>query len=460
MNSIFPLAATNSFWVVASVIFFIASVLCSCWWYAKRSHVSYKTALLVLWREGVVTGFKGASVSFIATVKAVLSYAERLMVALYEYLKPAPLKHEFTPDLRYAVYSAIKEYAYTPFQPVIEVRYTPLPSAVYVGFYTKSAITTETTAEVLWHVQAAFQEYLTCYGLDVDYTAVPYVNDNKIELWLYYAETPCEYPAYREACRQAMLMKADPLFQPLPESVVPPTAELVLGYRYEPWRSSGQVVPIVWDLETAPHLMLTGPTGGGKTIFIKALLQRLLLAGADVTICDFKGYGDLRGFVSDYAAGKDCDAALSAFCADFERTRETGTTHMRKVLIFDEFGSFSASKPKKEADELMRMMANLVFMSRAYGYHVILVAQRFDADVLRTNLRDQFGTKIYMGTSISQQAATMLFPNTEIDKSTRLDPYCGYISTPKTDKDILLMPRMDIPALDRRLRQLGKKSEA
>jgi hypothetical protein len=211
----------------------------------------------------------------------------------------------------------------------------------------KSAITTETTAEVVWHVQAAFQEYLTCYGLAVDYTAVPYVQDNSIRVWLYYCETPAEYPAYRTCCHQAMLMKADPQFRPLLESDIPETSELVLGYQFDNWQSTGQVVPIVWDTATAPHLMVSGPTGGGKTVFVKVLLERLLLWGAEVTVCDFKGFGDLHGFVKDYAVGKDCDAALAAFCADFDRAREQGATSSKKVLILTSSAAFRRLKQKK-----------------------------------------------------------------------------------------------------------------
>jgi len=460
MNNSNPIAVTDLFWLFTSVVFLMASVLYSCWWYAKRQHISYTAALRVLWQEGIVDGIKSTARSFPSAARAAWTYTKRAALAIWEYLNPLPGKHPFTPALYEALYRAVEEYIYAPFQPVITVRYTPYPSAVYVAFYTKSAITPEVTAEVVWHVQAAFQEYLSCYGLTFDYTAVPFVQDNRIEVWLYYAETPAEYPAYRTACRQAMLMKSDPLFRPLLESDVPPSSELVLGYRYEPWRDSGQVVPIVWDMATAPHLCVSGGTGGGKTTWLKKMLEGLLATGASVTICDYKGYGDLRGFVKDYAVGKDCDNVLATFCAEFERVREQGVSPCQRVLIFDEFTSYSASKEKKEFDALMRMMSNLIFMGRAYDFHVILVGQRFDADVLKTSLRDQFGVKVHMGTSISAQAAMMLFPNSEINKSERLPPYCGYISTPKTDCDVLITPKLDIPALDRRLKGFGNANSA
>ena len=441
----------------SAVAFALLSVICSCWWYAKRQHVSYTAALRVLWQEGIVDGIKSTVRSFPSAAKA-WSYTKRVALALWEYLKPLPGKHPFTPALYEALYRAVKEYIYAPFQPVITVRYTPYPSAVYVAFYTKSAITPEVTAEVVWHAQAAFQEYLTCYGLTFDYTAVPFVQDNRIEVWLYYAETPAEYPAYRTACHQAMLMKADPQSRPLLESDVPPSSELVLGYRYEPWRDSGQLVPVVWDVATSPSILVAGPTGSGKTFFVKMLLERLLLAGAEVTICDFKGFGDFRGFVKDYAIGSECDTMLAKYCADFERIRLQGVPDGKHhVLIFDEVGSFVASKSKKEAEEFMRMLSNVIFMGRIFSWSVIWLSQRFDHQTLPVSLREQCSIKVHMGTTISPQSAGMLFPHAEIT-SGRLDPYCGFYSTPKADCDIIITPKIDVAALDRRLKALGKSN--
>ncbi|MBE6914209.1 MAG: hypothetical protein E7472_04660 [Ruminococcaceae bacterium] len=456
----YTVTATDLYWLIISVTFLIASVLCSCCWYAKRQHTSFKTALLVLWNDGIVDGFKCGGRSFLPTVKTAASvtwsYTKRLALAFLEYIKPPPPKHVFAPGLYQEIFEIAQDYAYAGFQPVIKAIYTPLPSYLYVSFYTKSAISEELAAEITWHIEAKFQEYQDIYGLCFDSTAIPYVLNNYYELRLYYVEHPAEYTFYRTVCRQAMLLRAAPEFRPLLESDVPPSTDLVLGYRYESWRDSGQIVPIVWDMGTAPFALISGPTGAGKSVYLKSLIEQLLLSGAEITICDFKGYGDLRGFVKNYAEGKDCDAALMAFCDAFERDREAGRRReTRKVLVFDELNSFMLSKSKREADEVIRRISSLVFLSRAYGYNIIWSGQRFGVDVVPSSIRDQFNVKVYLGSSISVQAATMLFPNSEIDKSVRLPPYCGYISTPKTDCDVLITPKLDIPALNRRLKTLG-----
>lgn len=441
---------------VIAVVFVLASIICSCAWYAKHQSVSYKTALLVLWQEGVVAGINAGVRAVPPTAKAAWSHTKRLAMAFWEYLKPTPPKHIFDPGLYQEIFEIVQDYAYAGFQPVIKAVYAPVPSYLYVSFYTRSAISEETAAEITWHLESKFREYQEIYGLRFDSTAIPYVLNNYYELRLYYAEHPAEHPFYRAVCRQAMLLRADPEFRPLLESDVPPSTEMVLGYRYEPWRDTGQIVPIVWDMTMAPHALVCGPTGSGKSVLLKAILEKLLLAGADVTICDFKGFGDFRGFVKDYAEGNDCFGAMMAFCDAFERDRATGKRReRRKILLADEVGSLVASLSKKEADELMRRLSSLIFLCRVYNYSIIFASQRFMASDLPTKLSEQMGIKIHLGTSISQQAATALFPNSEIDKSLRLPPYCGYCSTPKADCDVLITPKLDIPALDRRLKALG-----
>lgn len=440
------------------IVLTILPILVFCYWYARKHGMPYKAVFLLIWEYAII----GDTQKIVPTVKAALSTAwptiKSFVYAVITYLRPPPAKYIYTPDLIYGLYDAIKEYLYSPFQPVIDVDYFSKPSYIYVALYTKSAITTETAAEITTHIQAKYKAYLTYYGLDFKYMAFPYVQGNLIEVYLYYCESAADYPAYREHCQRVMAMTTPPAFRPLLERDIPQTREIALGYQYEPWQTVGRAVPIVWDMAKAPHLMVSGPTGGGKTVFVKCVLEQLLKNGVAVTICDYKGYGDLRGFGNAYAAGTDCDTLLATFCAGFEQTREQAVLNGQKqVLIFDEFATFAASKEKKEFDALMRRISNLIFMGRSYGYHVILAGQRFDADTIRTNLRDQFGIKVYMGQSISQQAATMLFPGSEVDKSERLPPYCGYITTPKTDCAVIITPKVDLSALDSRLKALSHK---
>ena len=96
-------------------------------------------------------------------------------------------------------------------------------------------------------------------------------------------------------------------------------------------------------------------------------------------------------------------------------------------------------------------------MGRSFGYHLILISQQFNAKVLDTAIREQFGIKIYMGSTISIESATMLFPNAEIDKSIHLPKYCGYLSMPEKELELIQMPFIsDVHKLKCLLEQKGK----
>lgn len=448
-----------------AVMVFIAATFCiisisfSLWWYARRNSITFKEAAIFFWDEMFVKGFPEWVSCTKEFLKDFLPFLARIINRVLDIFKPAPLKHIYTPELYYSLLEVVKGYTYAPFLPVIDVNYK-VPSYLYVSFYAKEAISEETATEIVWHIQAKYKEYLIYYGLAFEFTPIHYVQDNFFELYFFYAENKAEHVAYRERCRLAMMMSMPPEFRPMYEADAPQSGGLVLGYSLDKWEKAGQAAPFVWDMAKAPHMLVAGPTGGGKTVFVKLLLERLLKEGAVITVCDFKSYGDFRGLVPEYAEGEGCDGALKSFCEEFEQVRKSGMAPaQKKVLIFDEFMGFSASKSTKEREQLMRQISNVIAMGRAYYYHIVLLGQRFDSEILRTALRDQFGIRVHMGTSISQEGARMLFPGSEIDKSDRLPPCCGYISTPTIDLERLILPVVDIAALDRRLKALSKKNK-
>lgn len=398
--------------------------------------------------------------AFIAMSKKVAKVLYDGVCAFIDLFKTPPDKIFFDDAFEYAMRRVLAEYVFAPFIPDIVYFYN-LPSRVIISLYTKSIISPETTQEIVWHVQAVFQRYLDSLGIHIEYVVVPYVIDNKIDICILYCEHANEYLLYKNACRQATYMNVERTCAPLPEQLVVKTNGVVLGYDFSKWESSGQVVPIMWDMAKAPHMQVSGITSGGKSIYTKQILERLLELGAIVSIADFKGFGDYKSYKGNYAICDKCDDLLRQFCQDFENAKANGgnADGRYRVLIFDEWGSYAAGKSKKEFDELMSMISSVIQMGRAYKYSVILISQRFDAtDTLKGNLREQFGIKVYMGSTISTQSASMLFPNSEIKKSERLQEYCGYISTPTTDLEVIITPKVDVEALDRRIEKLSSKN--
>ena len=453
------------------IMLIISSVFCFCsftlspLYYAIKSKMTYAAACKELYVKGLFGSFKQdfkkGFKTFCSEVKKVVKVLYNGVCAFIEWCKPPKPKHIFTDELDCAFRMVLADYTFTPMIPDITYHYDT-PSYISIGLYAKKLITPEIAQELTWHTQSVFQRYLdACQLNNFEYTVIPNVIDNKITLNLLYCEYPEEYPLYSMACRQATYLNIERTCPPLPEQLEIKGRGVVLGYKFDNWQSSGQVVPIMWESKRSNNILVSGLTGGGKTIYVKILLEQLCTQGASVCVCDYKNFCDYSAFKGDsYAVGDDCDAMLKKFCDEFEKVRKSGVTDgKRHVLLFDEWGSYTASKSKKEYEELMNMITSVIQQGRSFLYTCILCSQRFDASSsLRGNLKEQFAVKVYLGSSISTESATMLFPNSEIDKSARLQEYCGYISTPTTDLEVIITPKVDVQALDRRIAKLSSKS--
>lgn len=229
-----------------------------------------------------------------------------------------------------------------------------------------------------------------------------------------------------------------------------------LGFRYADWQD-GIKNPILWDTRIVPHLLISGITGGSKTVSSQMIVNQILDNNVDISICDFKAGGDWDNIVPTYAEYTECDDLLRTFYNSFVDTiRNKG--YDEKYLLFDEFSSYALSKDTKQFKELMSMVSHIAFMGRSFGYHLIFISQQFNSKVLDTAIREQFGIKMYMGSTISTESSTMLFPNCEIDKSNHLPRFCGYISMPEKELDIIQMPYLEnVEKLKQLLEKKGRK---
>ena len=217
-----------------------------------------------------------------------------------------------------------------------------------------------------------------------------------------------------------------------------------LGYSHDMWLE-GVKSPFMWNANKVPHAMISGITGGGKTVLSQTIVNQLIKYDCEIYIEDFKAGGDWNGIVDRYADYVECDLLLNDFYEKFCNTIKV-KGHKESFLIFDEFSSYALSKDTKEFKDMMSKVSHIAFMGRSFGYHLIFISQQFNAKVLDTAIREQFGIKIYMGSTISTESATMLFPNADIDKSIHLPRFCGYISTLETELDIIQIPFIEEPS--------------
>ncbi len=221
----------------------------------------------------------------------------------------------------------------------------------------------------------------------------------------------------RERGKRRILMRAVPAKGDLPNMVnwndsmlSPESFVLTLG--------EGYTGPVTLDLRSAPHVLLGGTTGSGKTVLLKLMLYQCVKKGAKVYIADFKGLDYSRFFEENCVMCLDWDstrAALETLMKEKERrlrlfrsvgavnideyNAKTGEDLPRLIFACDEYAQMTAPGSRsKEEKELLYAIENLTAsvarLGRAFGIHLILATQRPDADVLSGQIKNNMDHRI------------------------------------------------------------------
>lgn len=219
--------------------------------------------------------------------------------------------------------------------------------------------------------------------------------------------------------------------------------KLIIGYSAADWQEYGIKTPIVWDTTSTPHGLIAGPTGGGKTVEARYIVNQLLDAGVNIRICDYKAGGDWTNIASstNYGQYLDCDRVFDSFFADFSEAMQHNVRR-EQWLVFDEVTSWVLAKDSKEFKAAMSKLGQVAFMGRSFGFHLLFVSQRFDAKVIETSIREQFGVRMHVG-QITSESAGMLYPGCEINKGAQLPRFCGYCARPEAELEVVQFPYIE-----------------
>ena len=75
-------------------------------------------------------------------------------------------------------------------------------------------------------------------------------------------------------------------------------------------------------------------------------------------------------------------------------------------IIFDEMGAFQASgtdkKSKEIVNEVMDGIKQIILLGRQSGNFILIAGQQLNADILKTDLRDNLGLRIALGANSSE----------------------------------------------------------
>ncbi len=208
------------------------------------------------------------------------------------------------------------------------------------------------------------------------------------------------------------------------------------------WESGGKEIPlalgrdvsgkaVVMDLAKAPHLLIAGATGTGKSVCINTLVMSLLfhfnpdelkLIMVDPKVVEFRDYRPLPHLLTPIINDSNkAPAALRWAVGEMERryryladagvrnlagynrqpeknrecVAENGDPLPEKlpyiVIIVDEYGDVMMTEARKDVENSIIRIAQ---KGRAAGIHLVLATQRPDAKIITGNIKSNLPSRI------------------------------------------------------------------
>lgn len=187
--------------------------------------------------------------------------------------------------------------------------------------------------------------------------------------------------------------------------------------------------PVFQDFATAPHMMVGGETGAGKSVLVRSMLASLFELApqneTEIVVCYCKVSADFAAFkdrsnlwqgriVSD---AEEAAEILSSFADEMDK----------RYRLMDEYGAKDITEVPQHArpkyvviviDELADLidvssdaeghLVRLAQKARSAGMYLLLATQRPDAKTLSGRLRDNLPTKIALKTGKRQSSEIIL----------------------------------------------------
>lgn len=174
--------------------------------------------------------------------------------------------------------------------------------------------------------------------------------------------------------------------------------------------SNGLLIPQRIDFSRVPHLLITAPSGSGKTYLLTYILSQLARKPIRLLLADFKGvdFIEFDGCRNYYKHTAVADALKIVFDEMQERMANPSPDFQPIYFCVDEWAGFLSLYPKKEQEDFKQKMASILMLGRGVQVFVIMALQRADAAYITG--RDNFGNCIGLG-HLSKESIRMLFPD-------------------------------------------------
>ena len=200
-----------------------------------------------------------------------------------------------------------------------------------------------------------------------------------------------------------------------------------------------------WDLSKAPHALIAGDSGSGKTAVLMTFLAQLLAGGAEIKLIDPKAeFLFLENILLENSVVRDFDDVLSLLkdmTSEMARRNEVIAKEIKSrkslgltgadldmkpvILVIDEVGSLVAGVERKQLNEFIGYLTKIVQMGRSSLTNVILTTQQPNSQVISTAIRDQLSFRVLMGKPSPELKRMVFGDGVEIEKDF-IEKFTGY----------------------------------
>ena len=158
-----------------------------------------------------------------------------------------------------------------------------------------------------------------------------------------------------------------------------------------------------YDIKDAPHILVAGSSGSGKSVFLNSLIEQLTrnegsveLHLFDPKMIEFMQWESASNVVEYQTDPEHIQASLTILVREMnarydtmkaKKTTDCDKLFKRKVVFIDEFGDIT----NKEVQESILKLAQ---KARAAGIHLIIATQRPSVDVITGTIKTNFPVKV------------------------------------------------------------------
>lgn len=246
--------------------------------------------------------------------------------------------------------------------------------------------------------------------------------------------------------------------EPLPALVFPPQeqqAAVITHKDYEqlfiPYGVGENDEVLGWRPKVQPHMLVCGPTNGGKTTIEHQIIERLAQAGCKLWLCDGKRieFMGFRGWPNVELIAAKTEHKVRMIQAFFEEMNrrydliESGTKRVSDMepifMVVDEaativtqaglwFGQVKPKGARSSKAPVMDWLGDIARLSRSAKMHILVGLQRPDVRFLDGEMRDNFACRASVG-KLGADGAQMMWGNPHTGAGPSPVPGRGWTTT-------------------------------